>query len=107
MSPYSAFSRRGPDIVTEELVTVLSGAKSYEFKALYEVIQSALGRRNVGGGDEILRLRTYDKLQNLVLHGQVKKTGKQYKGLKKPLSLLAANLKSLRENGPSFRRLTE
>jgi hypothetical protein len=41
-----------------------------------------------------LRLRAYDKLQNLVQHGQVKKTGKQYKGVRKGLLLLAENLKA-------------
>ena len=86
----SSFSRRGPDNITEELVAVLSGPKSYEFKALFLVIQAALRARNAtSGGEEMLRLRAYDKLQNLVQHGQVKKTGKQYKGVRKGLLLLA------------------
>jgi hypothetical protein len=98
----SSFSRRGPDNITEELVAVLSGSKSYEFKALFLVIQAALRARNAtSGGEEMLRLRAYDKLQNLVQHGQVKKTGKQYKGVRKGLLLLAESLKALRENGPS------
>ena len=98
----SSFSRRGPDSITEELVAVLSGPKSYEFKALFLVIQAALRARNAtSGGEEMLRLRAYDKLQNLVQHGQVKKTGKQYKGVRKGLLLLAENLKALRENAPS------
>ena len=80
----SSFSRRGPDNIKEELVAVLSGPKSYEFKALFLVIQAALRARNAtSGGEEMLRLRAYDKLQNLVQHGQVKKTGKQYKGVRK------------------------
>ena len=91
----SSFSRRGPDNITEELVAVLSGPKSYEFKALFLVIQAALRARNAtSGGEEMLRLRAYDKLQNLVQHGQVKKTGKQYKGVRKGLLLLAENLKA-------------
>src|SRR5882757_2542188 len=100
-SKFSSFSRRGPDNVTEELVEVLSGPKSYEFKALFLVVHAALKARNVaGGGEEMLRLRSYEKLQNLVQHGQVKKTGKQYKGVRKPILILAESLKSLRENGP-------
>ena len=96
------FARRAPDSITEELVAVLSGPKSYEFKALFLVIQAALRARNaISGGEEMLRLRAYDKLQNLVQHGQVKKTGKQYKGVRKGLLLLAENLKALRENGPA------
>lgn len=102
-SKFSSFSRRGPDNVTEELVEVLSGPKSYEFKSLFLVVHAALKARNVaGGGEEMLRLRSYEKLQTLVQHGQVKKTGKQYKGVRKPILLLAESLKSLRENGPVF-----
>jgi len=40
-----------------------------------------LRRRNAAhGGEEILRLRTYDKLQKLVFSGAVKKNGKIYTG---------------------------
>lgn len=104
MNPtYSAFSRRAPDNVTEELVAVLSGPKSFEFKALFEVIHDALKARNAAsGGEEMLRLRAYEKLQNLVQQGQVKKTGKKYKGVKKSLSLLSEELKDFRKNGPTF-----
>jgi len=102
-SKFSSFSRRGPDNVTEELVEVLSSKKSYEFKALFQVVHEGLKARNAAsGGEEMLRLRAYEKLQSLVNHGQVKKTGKEYKGVPAPLSLLAENLKSLRENGPVF-----
>lgn len=48
----SSFSRRGPDNITEELVAVLSGPKSYEFKALFLVIQAALRARNATSGGE-------------------------------------------------------
>jgi hypothetical protein len=68
----NAFSRRVPDLVTEELVAVLSRRASYEFKE----------------GEEMLRLRAYEKLQNLVARGAVKKNGKKYKGL--PSSLAKA-----------------
>jgi predicted transcriptional regulator len=96
------FARRAPASITEELVAVLSGPKSYEFKALFLVIQAALRARNaISGGEEMLRSRAYDKLQNLVKHGQVKKTAKQYKGVRKDLLLLAENLKALREIGPT------
>ena len=101
-SRFSSFSRRGPDNVTEELVAALSGPKSYEFKALFSVIHAALRARNAGGGEEMLRLRTYEKLQNLVRQGQVKKTGKKYKGVTKALLLLSQSLKEFRKNGPPF-----
>jgi hypothetical protein len=100
---FSSFSRRGPDNVTEELVAALSGSKSYEFKALFSVIHAALKARNAAsGGEEMLRLRTYEKLQNLVREGQVKKTGKKYKGVVGALLLLNENLKEFRKNRPSF-----
>src|SRR4051812_22713890 len=104
MNSNFAFSRRGPDTLTEEIVAVLSGTKSYEFKALFDEIHATLRGRNMGGGEEMLRLRTYDKLQNLVMHGQVKKTGKKYKGVRKHILALAEALKTYRENGPAFRR---
>jgi hypothetical protein len=104
-SNFSSFYRRGPDNVTEELVAALSGSKSYEFKALFSVIHAALrARKAAGGGEEMLRLRTYEKLQNLVRVGQVKKTGKKYKGVAKALLLLSESLKEYRKNGPSFPR---
>ena len=97
------FSRRAPDNVTEELVAALSGSKSYEFKALFSVIHAALRARNAAScGEEMLRLRTYEKLQNLVRQGQVKKTGKKYKGVTNALLLLSERLKEFRKNGPSF-----
>ena len=100
---FSSFSRRGPDNITEVLVAALSGSKSYEFRALFSVIHAALWARNAAsGGDEMLRLRTYDKLQNLVREGQVKKTGKKYKGVTNALLLLSERLKEFRKNGPSF-----
>lgn len=83
MQRKSVFSRRLPDFVTEELVTVLSKkSTSYEFKQLFDVVHERLKARNAAsGGEEMLRLRAYEKLQNLVSRGMVKKTGKKYKGL--------------------------
>lgn len=106
-SNFSSFSRRGPDNVTEELVVALSKPKSYEFKALFLVIHEALRARNAAsGGEEMLRLRAYEKLQNLVLRGQVVKTGKKYKGVAKALLALTENLKDIRENGLPIRQQT-
>jgi len=83
MQRKSAFSRRLPDLVTEELVAVLSKKNtSFEFKQLFEVVHERLRKRNAAsGGEEMLRLRAYEKLQNLVSRGMVKKTEKKYKGL--------------------------
>ncbi|MEI6352062.1 MAG: hypothetical protein WCP06_13270 [Verrucomicrobiota bacterium] len=78
----TAFSRRLPDLVTEELVSVLSRKSTFEFKQLFDIVHENLRARNAAsGGEEMLRLRAYEKLQNLVARGVVKKTGKKYKGL--------------------------
>ncbi len=82
MTKKNAFSRRLPDLVTEELVAVLSSKNSYEFKELFDLVHSNLRARNAAsGGEEMLRLRAYEKLQTLVSRGMVKKTIKKYKGM--------------------------
>ena len=82
MNSNYGFSRRGPDQVAQELATVLSKKESFEFKALFLVVHANLRARNAAnGGEEMLRLRTYEKLQNLVQAGIVKKTGKEYRGV--------------------------
>src|SRR3974377_1309343 len=87
----NTFSRRLPDLVTEELVSVLSQRKSFEFKQLFEIIHENLRRSNAAsGGEEMLRLRAYEKLQNLVARGVVKKNGKSYKGDASALAAMAA-----------------
>lgn len=75
------FSRRLPDHVTDELVNVLSEKKVFGFNDLFERVFANLKLRNaVSGGEEMLRLRAYEKLQNLVTRGLVEKLGKEYKG---------------------------
>lgn len=76
------FSRRVPDHVTDELVVVLSNQQTFGFNELFEVVYENLKARNaVSGGEEMLRLRAYEKLQNLVTRGLVEKNGKQYRGM--------------------------
>jgi hypothetical protein len=82
------FSRRGPDTVAEEVARVLSSKTAYEFKALFLVVHANLKARNVaGGGEEMLRLRAYEKLQNLVAAGIVSKKGKEYVGVPAALTV--------------------
>src|SRR5207247_10647128 len=81
----TTFSRRAPDNITEELVAVLSSKASFEFKGLFDVIFLNLRERNAAsGGEDMLRLRTYEKLQSLVSQGGVRRTVsgaiKTYKG---------------------------
>lgn len=97
----ASFSRRVPDNITEELVAVLSSKASFEFKALFDIIFLNLRERNAAsGGEEMLRLRAYEKLQALVSQGAVKKTVtgivKKYKGVSGPMVRLTAEMKVLR-----------
>lgn len=80
------FSRRLPDHVTDEIINVLDSDKDrfFGFNDLFEAVFERLKERNaVSGGEEMLRLRAYEKLQNLVTRGLVEKGGKEYKGLEK------------------------
>ena len=95
------FARRAPDNLTEELVSVLSSKDSFEFKPLFEIILVNLRERNAAnGGEELLRLRTYEKLQGLVHQGAVnrtvKGTTKKYKGVATRMTGLRAEMKALR-----------
>jgi hypothetical protein len=90
-----------PDHITEELIAVLSSKASFEFKALFEIILLNLRERNAaGGGEEMLRLRAYEKLQGLVYQGAVKRTTigitKKYKGIAPRMVVLGAEMKALR-----------
>jgi hypothetical protein len=72
-------------------VAVLSQKKAFEFKQLFEIVHENLRQRNAAsGGEEMLRLRAYEKLQNLVARGAVKKNGKSYKGDSAALAAMAA-----------------
>ena len=97
----TAFSRRLPDLVTEELAAVLSSKTSYEFKELFDVVHENLRARNAAsGGEEMLRLRAYEKLQSLVSQGAVTRTVtgaiKKYKGVASRMVTVRAEMEVLR-----------
>ena len=76
------FSRRVTDHVTDELVNVLTAGDTHEFNALFCLLYANLKLKNaVSGGEEMLRLRSYEKLQGLVSRGLVAKAGRTYRGL--------------------------
>lgn len=96
-----SFTRRAPDNVTEELIAVLSSRASFEFKPLFELVLLNLRERKAAsGGEEMLRLRAYEKLQSLVNQGAVHRevTGitKTYRGVAKRMVALRAEMKALR-----------
>src|SRR5438093_7909689 len=95
------FTRRGPDNITEELIAVLSSKASFEFKPLFEIMLLNLRERNAAsGGEEMLRLRAYEKLQGLVsqgaVHRQITGTTKRYKGVAARMDVLRAEMTALR-----------
>src|SRR5947207_11279048 len=99
--PTAAFSRRMPDNISEELVAVLSCRATFEFKPLFDIVLLNLRERNAAsGGEEMLRLRCYEKLQGLVSQGVVNRTAngitKKYKGVAARLSVMSAEMKVLR-----------
>src|SRR5436190_9978139 len=98
MKTSQGFSRRRPDIVAEEVVAVLSNKGTFGFKDLFDQVYGKLVERNItSGGEEMLRLRAYEKLQDLVRQGAVKKTGKEYTGIASALETVRSNLKKRAE----------
>ena len=81
MSKTSTFARRGPDRIAEEIAKVLCKKKPLEFKVLFmDVYESLRAKDATSGGEEMIRLRAYEKLQNFVRLGIVKKAGTTYVG---------------------------
>jgi hypothetical protein len=79
---------------------VLSSKASFEFNALFEAMLVNLRERDAAsGGEEMLRLRTYVKLQDLVHQGAVHRkltgTTKKYKGVASQMAVLRTRLKAL------------
>ena len=80
------FTRKGPDVLSEELATVMFGKTAFEFKPLFTIVYTNLrARKLANGGEEMLRLRIYEKLQAFVDRGMVDKT--ITKGVKEYLGL--------------------
>lgn len=96
----TSFKRRAPDLITEELVAVLSSKASFEFKPLFSIVLDKLRARNAAsGGEEMLRFRTYEKLQGLVNQGAVTRTNgltKKYKGVAAKIAVIKGEMKVLR-----------
>src|SRR5262249_2116172 len=96
-----SFTRRGPDYISEELIALLSSKVSFEFKSLFDIMLLNLRERNAAsGGEEMLRLRAYEKLQGLVNQGGVKRTvigiTKKNKAVPTRIIVWRAEMKALR-----------
>src|SRR5262249_5114902 len=108
-APGFSFKRRIPDSITEALLAVLSSKASFEFRPLFDIVLSDLRKRNLASrGEEMLRLRRFEKLQGLVGQGAVNRivagTTKKYKGVAPRLVVLSAEIKVLRANWNRRRR---
>lgn len=65
---------------------MLSKKGAWEFKELFEMVHTNLRSKDLArGGDEMLRLRAHEKLQNFLFAGIVTKKGKAYSGVPKAL----------------------
>lgn len=81
------FSLRSPDRVSDALAAVLSNKGAWEFKALFDLVHANLRSKDYArGGDEMLRLRAHEKLQNFLFSGIVTKVGKEYTGVPEALA---------------------
>ena len=60
----------------------LGDGGAYEFRALFTKVFAVMKlKKTVTGGEEMLRLRSYEKLLLLAKRGFVLKTGKSFSGL--------------------------
>lgn len=84
-------ARQGPDWVTDELLVTLEDMlEEVPFQDIFLVVYEGLKQKNVAsGGEEMMKLRVYEKLQILVSCGVVKKCGRDYKALPALQDLLA------------------
>lgn len=81
-SKRSVFIRRKIDFVTDEIVDALADGQPIEFKPLFSKVLIGLKAKNAtGGGEEMLRLRCYEKLLTLSKSGFIEKSAKTFRGL--------------------------
>ena len=84
----SRSSRKTPDLVTDELILILHEAGMLEFNDIFQRTVVVMKAKHMSlGGEEILRLRIYEKLQNLVSAGGLMKKGREYTALPKLMAL--------------------
>lgn len=63
-------SRKTPDLVTDVLILILHEAGVLEVNDIFQRAVIVMKENHIPlGGEEILRLRIYEKLQNLVSSG--------------------------------------
>ena len=93
----SRSSRKAPDLVTDELIVILHEAGMLEFNEIFQRAVVVMKEKHMSlGGEEILRLRIYEKLQNLVSAGGLVKKGREYTAQSKLMTLKSEPLPDTR-----------
>jgi hypothetical protein len=85
--------RAAPSRLAEELMKALTTTSWFDFKQLFDAVFAALRKTgSANAGEEMLRLRAYDDLQEMVRAGLVEKSAKQYRGNQKSLAAYREHL---------------
>jgi len=86
MTKYKTYLRHGKDNAAAELIAALLQQPTYLFSELFHAVHERLKARKVSNvGEDMLRLRVYEKLQAFVAEGLVNKSEKRYSGLQPAL----------------------
>jgi hypothetical protein len=84
----------------EELIAVLSSKALSNSSPVRNYAPQSAERNAASGGEEMLRLRAYEKLQGLVNQGAVNRevtgTTKKYKGVATRMAVLRTEMKAIR-----------
>jgi hypothetical protein len=95
MNKQSSQIRRRKDYASEELVAALLARPTYTFGDVFQVVNERLKARKVSSvGEEMLRLRVYERLQTFVSQGLVKKAGQEYTAVRSAVQALAAQMEA-------------
>ena len=79
--PKASFTHK-TDALSEEMAVALLAKHTYTFHDLFKEVHEALrARKTSSGGEDKLRLRLYERLQNWVTQGFVNKAQKEYTGV--------------------------
>jgi hypothetical protein len=80
------YTPRGPDLLMIDVHAALPlvGKQPMGFNQIFEAVYTAQKEKGKNStSEEMLRLRTYEKLQNLVQRGFAEKIGKEYTASRK------------------------
>ena len=93
----ASLSAKSRDFLTDEIILILLESKIIEFSDLFGKVVDVLKQKHHHvGGEEILRLRIYEKLQSIVSSGGARKKGKTYEVLPKLEVLDSMSIPALR-----------